>query len=91
MAEITIHAWGKVATVTYPDELESTGPAAFVELADPDEIHAGMSAEEYAIGQVVRFVSETMKAAAAKGIRDTNAAAMLALDEQTSQITVEVE
>ena len=50
-----------------------------------------MSAEEYAIGQVVRFVSETMKAAAAKGIRDTNAELMLALDEQTSQITVEVE
>jgi len=90
MAEIVIHAWGKVATVTYPDALETQGPAAFVELADPDDIPDGTTAEEYAIGQVVRFVSETMKAAASKAVRDAAADSLADLVAQTDQITVEV-
>ena len=90
MAEITINAWGKTATVTYPDVLEGVGPAAFVALAGEDEIPDGISDAEFAISRVVGFVTDTIKAAAAKQARQEAQLAADSVAEQTDQISVEV-
>jgi len=89
MAEIIIHAWGKTATVTYPDALEAAGPAAFVELADPDQV-GDLTAEEYAVSEVVRFVADTIRSAKAHEARLAARDAQSEVAEQLTDITIEV-
>ncbi len=92
MAEtITINAWGKTATVTVPDDLVGEGPKAFVAMAPEDDVPAGMSDEEYAIGQVVKFVADVIKAATAKAAAQDAADTVYFIEQQTDQITVELE
>lgn len=90
MAEIIIQAWGKTTTVTYPDHLENLGPAAFRTLADPDDIPEDMTDQEWAISEVVRFVTDTMKAARAHEDKIFLRQDADAFSEQLERITVEV-
>ena len=89
MAKITINAWGKTATVTYPDALEAAGPAAFIALADPDEV-GDVTPEEYAVSEVVRFVTDTIRAAKAHEARLAAREADIEVAEQLTDITIEV-
>jgi len=89
MAVITINAWGKTATVTYPDALEDAGPAAFVALADPDQV-GGMTPQEYAVSEVVRFVTDTIRSAKAHEARLAAMEAKNDVAEQLTDITIEV-
>jgi len=89
VAEITINAWGKTATVTYPDALEAAGPAAFVALADPDQV-GDLTAEEYAVSEVVRFVTDTIRSAKAQEARLAALEAENEVAEQLTDITIEV-
>tara|TARA_R100000808_G_scaffold7070_1_gene20778 strand:- start:3258 stop:3536 length:279 start_codon:yes stop_codon:yes gene_type:complete len=89
--EITIHAWGKVATVTVPDDLVGVGPQSFVRLAAEDEVPEGMTDEEFAIKKVIGFVVDTIKAATAKEAARDAADTVYFVEQQTDQITLELE
>tara|TARA_B100000686_G_C16234200_1_gene686396 strand:- start:18 stop:329 length:312 start_codon:yes stop_codon:yes gene_type:complete len=99
MGEVTLNAWGKVATITYPDGMDALAPLAFGDaygyeeliLEDGDNIPNPQSLEEFAIEKIFDYVGEIMrtystKDAVATAIEDAEAAADAAMD----LITVEI-
>ena len=101
MSEITLTAWGKVATITYPDAMDTLGPLAFGDTFgyessildnDGNSIPNPQTVEEFTIGKIFDYVGEIMRA---YSLKDAQAAAMVAAttaaDEAMDSITVEIE
>jgi len=100
MGEITLEAWGKTATVTYPDEMDDLAPLAFGDaygyeeeiLEDGNNVPNPQSIEEFTIGKIFDYVGEVMRL---YSIKDAQAAAISAAQEATEAamdlITVDIE
>lgn len=99
MGQITLEAWGKATTVTYPDDMDALAPLAFGDaygyedeiLEDGDNIPNPQSLEEFTIQKIFEYVGQVMrtystKDAVATAIEDAEAAADAAMD----LITVEI-
>jgi formylmethanofuran:tetrahydromethanopterin formyltransferase len=101
MGEVTLSAWGKVATITYPDAMDTLGPLAFgdsfgyeADILDDDgnSIPNPQSVEEFTIEKIFDYVGEVMRL---YSLKDAQAAAMVAAttaaDAAMDSITVEIE
>jgi formylmethanofuran:tetrahydromethanopterin formyltransferase len=71
MGVVTLNAWGKIATITYPDAMDDLAPAAFADaydyathIVDDDNniIPNPQSEEEFAIEKIFDYVGEIMRA-----------------------------
>jgi hypothetical protein len=102
MGQITLNAWGKVATITYPDDMDTLAPIAFGESYGYEEmiedhnlgdvIPNPQSLEEFTIQKIFDYVGEIMRA---YSLKDAQAEAMVsatvAADAQMNSIAVEIE
>ena len=99
MGIVTLEAWGKVATVTYPDAMDTLGPLAFGDafgyedtvIEDGDSVPNPQGIEEFTIEKIFDYVGEVMRSyslkdAQAAAIASAETAAQAAMD----QITVEI-
>ena len=99
MGQITLEAWGKATTVTYPADMDALAPVAFGDaygyedeiLEDGDNIPNPQTLEEFTIQKIFEYVGQVMrtystKDAVATAIEDAEAAADAAMD----LITVEI-
>lgn len=100
MGEITISAWGKDVTISFPDDMDGQAPAAFVSQYDyedmvldenENEIPNPLSHEEFTIDKIVSYIVDVMRAAGMRAARDAaDQAASQELDDQMNQITVAI-
>ena len=102
MGVVTLNAWGKVATITYPDDMDTLAPIAFGSTYGYEEIiedhNTGLeipnpqSLEDFTIEKIFDYVGEIMRA---HSLQDAQAAAMIAAttaaDAAMDSITVEIE
>lgn len=99
MGQVTLEAWGKTATITYPDGMDALAPLAFGDaygyeeliLEDGDNIPNPQSLEEFTIEKIFDYVGQVMRTYStgeqvAAAIEDAEAAADAAMD----LITVEI-
>jgi formylmethanofuran:tetrahydromethanopterin formyltransferase len=101
MGIVTLDAWGKVATITYPDAMDTLGPLAFgdsfgyeADILDDDgnSIPNPQSVEEFTIEKIFDYVGEVMRVYSLKDAQATAmAAAESAADAAMDSITVEIE
>ena len=99
MGEVTLSAWGKVATITYPGGMDSLGPLAFGDAfgyeatvtEDGDSVPNPQSIEEFTIEKIFDYVGQVMRS---YSLKDAQAAAMVAAttaaDAAMDSITVEI-
>ena len=100
MGQITLNAWGKVATITYPDDMDNLAPVAFAAaygyeenlMDDGDEVPNPQSVEEFTIEKIFDYVGDVMRT---HGVRDAQEQARLAalesMDNQLGQIVVDIQ
>ena len=100
MGAITLEAWGKTTTVTYPDDMDTLAPLAFGDhygyedevLEDGDNVPNPQSVEEFTIEKIFEYVGEVMRA---YSMKDAQAAAIAAAQSATEaamdSITVDIE
>tara|TARA_R110002020_G_scaffold458007_3_gene675182 strand:- start:6667 stop:6981 length:315 start_codon:yes stop_codon:yes gene_type:complete len=100
MGEVTLNAWGKVATITYPNTMDDLAPIAFADaygyednIVDDDNnvIPNPQTKEEFTIEKIFDYVGEIMrtystKDAVATALENAETAADAAMD----QITVDI-
>ena len=99
MGQVTLDAWGKIATITYPDGMDALAPLAFGDtygyeelvLENGDNVPNPQSLEEFTIEKIFEYVGQVMrtystKDAVATAIEDAETAADAAMD----QITVDI-
>ena len=99
MGAVTLSAWGKVATITYPDGMDSLGPLAFGDAfgyeatvtEDGDSVPNPQSIEEFTIEKIFDYVGQVMRS---YSLKDAQAAAMAtaesAADAAMDSITVAI-
>lgn len=101
MGEITISAWGKDVTISFPDDMDGQAPAAFVSQYDyedmvldenENEIPNPLSHEEFTIHKIFDYIQDVMRAAGMKAARDAAAdTARLEIQAQLDQIDLLIE
>ena len=99
MGEVTLSAWGKVATITYPGGMDSLGPLAFGDAfgyeatvtEDGDSVPNPQSIEEFTIEKIFDYVGQVMRS---YSLKDAQAAAIATAESETQAamelITVEI-
>ena len=79
MAEISVTAWGKAITVSYPDDMDGMAPTAFADSfgyletvpgPDGDEIDNPQGREEFCIGVILDWVKSIILDHSVKGAAD---------------------
>ena len=100
MGAITLEAWGKTTTVTYPGDMDALAPLAFGDaygyedevLEDGDNVPNPQSIEEFTIEKIFEYVGEVMRA---YSMKDAQAAALVSAEAATEaamdSITVDIE
>ena len=99
MGVVTLNAWGKIATITYPDAMDDLAPVAFADAYgyeseiwdDNNLIPNPQSKEDFTIEKIFDYVGEIMrtystKDAVATALENAETAADAAMD----QITVDI-
>jgi len=100
MGQVTLEAWGKTATITYPDGMDALAPLAFGDaygyeelvLENGDNVPNPQSLEEFTIEKIFDYVGQVMRTYStgeqvAAAIEDAEAAADAAMDQITVDIT----
>jgi formylmethanofuran:tetrahydromethanopterin formyltransferase len=100
MGVVTLNAWGKLATITYPDAMDDLAPGAFADaydyethIVDDDDniIPNPQSEEEFAIEKIFDYVGDIMRAYSMKEHQAAAlAAARSAADAALGSITVDI-
>ena len=100
MGVVTLNAWGKVATITYPDAMDDLAPAAFADAYYYEEfitdehnniVPNPQSAEDFTIEKIFDYVGEIMRAYSMKEHQAAAlAAASSAADAALGSITVDI-
>jgi formylmethanofuran:tetrahydromethanopterin formyltransferase len=99
MGVVTLSAWGKLATITYPDAMDDLAPVAFADAYgyeseiwdDNNLIPNPQSKEDFTIEKIFDYVGEIMRAYSMKEHQQAAlSSAVAAADAALESISVDI-
>ena len=99
MGVVTLNAWGKIATITYPDAMDDLAPVAFADAYgyeseiwdDNNLIPNPQSKEDFTIEKIFDYVGEIMRAYSMKEHQQAAlSSAVAAADAALESISVDI-
>ena len=99
MGVVTLNAWGKLATITYPDAMDDLAPVAFADAYgyeseiwdDNNLIPNPQSKEDFTIEKIFDYVGEIMRAYSMKEHQQAAlSSAVAAADAALESISVDI-